>query len=108
MTRIGKFLRKTSLDEIPQLINVFRGDMSIVGPRPIVEEEAERYGSNFVAYQSVRPGITGLWQVNGRSDTTYRKRVALDVQYTEEWSLLLDIRILFKTVLVVCSRIGAY
>ncbi len=101
-------MRKTSLDEIPQLINVFRGEMSIVGPRPIVEEEAVRYGSKFITYKSVRPGITGLWQVNGRSDTTYRQRVALDVQYIKEWGLLLDIQILLRTILVVCSRIGAY
>ena len=80
----------------------------MVGPRPIVEEEAVRYGSDFIAYKSVRPGITGLWQVNGRSDTTYRQRVTLDVQYIKEWGLLLDIQILLKTILVVCSRIGAY
>lgn len=108
VTRTGRFLRKTSLDEIPQLINVFRGEMSIVGPRPIVAEEAAQYGSNFIAYKSVRPGITGLWQVSGRSNTTYNQRVALDVQYIKESSLLLDIQILLKTILVVCNRIGAY
>nr|GFD54129.1 exopolysaccharide production protein PSS, putative [Tanacetum cinerariifolium] len=81
VTRIGSFLRRTSLDELPQLFNVLRGEMGLVGPRPIVVAEVPRYGRHFLAYCSVRPGLTGLWQISGRSDTSYRRRVALDVAY---------------------------
>jgi Undecaprenyl-phosphate galactose phosphotransferase WbaP len=107
ITRIGRILRKTSLDELPQLINVLRGEMSLVGPRPIVEEEINRYGDQIRYYMAARPGMTGLWQVSGRSETTYDERVRLDVRYVREWSLWQDIAILLKTVLVVIQRRGA-
>jgi len=109
VTRIGRFLRATSLDELPQLINVLRGEMSLVGPRPVPAAELEaEYGAAAGHYMSVRPGITGLWQVSGRSDTTYAKRVALDVHYAVNPSLWQDIRILLKTPAVVLLRRGAY
>jgi exopolysaccharide production protein ExoY len=98
VTRIGSFLRKTSLDEIPQLINIARGEMSFVGPRPIVQAEIAKYGEHFQAYCSVMPGLTGLWQVSGRSDTSYERRVALDMQYLRHRSILLDWKILALTV----------
>lgn len=107
VTCLGQFLRKTSLDELPQFWNVLRGDMSIVGPRPITREEARHYGKDFRAYLSVRPGITGLWQVSGRSDTTYAERVAMDVDYVKNRSFLRDCRIILKTVAVVFSQSGA-
>lgn len=108
ITSIGQWLRKTSLDELPQLINVLRGEMSLVGPRPIVTAEVSRYSSKFAPYCSVLPGITGLWQVSGRNDTTYGERVELDSYYARNASLWLDLRILFKTVGVVLRRQGAY
>jgi exopolysaccharide production protein ExoY len=108
ITRIGKFLRRTSLDELPQLWNVLRGDMSLVGPRPIVREELMRYGRNSQSYLSVKPGITGLWQVTGRNDTDYRRRVAIDVYYVRKQNLLLDLYILLKTTRVVLAGDGAY
>lgn len=108
VTRIGAFLRKTSLDELPQLINVFRGEMSLVGPRPIIEAELVRYGRASRWYTCVRPGITGLWQVSGRSDTDYRRRIALDIFYSKNHGFKVDILILFKTVLIVLNRRGAY
>lgn len=108
ITPIGKFLRSTSLDEIPQLWNVFRGDMSLVGPRPIVEAEMEKYGRALRYYLVCKPGITGLWQVSGRNDTDYGRRVALDRQYAEKAGLMLDLAILVRTVLVVLRRSGAY
>lgn len=108
ITWLGRILRETSLDELPQLINVLRGDMSIVGPRPIVEAEVVRYGRSFRHYCSVRPGITGLWQVSGRNDTTYRRRVALDVLYARSRSLGRDVEILLKTVPAVLLRKGSY
>ncbi|WP_341850199.1 sugar transferase [Sphingomonas natans] len=98
ITPIGAFLRKSSLDELPQLFNVLRGDMSLVGPRPIVLDEVRRYGRYFSHYTQVRPGITGLWQVSGRSGTTYRRRVAMDVAYSRSRSLGLNVKILFMTV----------
>ncbi len=98
VTRVGRILRATSLDELPQLINVLRGDMSLVGPRPVVAEELERYGTDRTSYLRVRPGITGLWQVSGRNQTTYEERVALDVRYVETWSFSQDLIILIKTV----------
>jgi UDP-galactose-lipid carrier transferase len=107
ITPIGRILRKTSLDELPQLINVLRGEMSLVGPRPIVENEVNRYGDQIGYYMAARPGMTGLWQVSGRSETTYDDRVRLDVRYVREWSLWQDIAILLKTVLVVIQRRGA-
>jgi Undecaprenyl-phosphate galactose phosphotransferase WbaP len=108
ITRFGRFLRKTSLDELPQLINVLRGDMSLVGPRPVVAEELDYYyGENAFYYQLVRPGITGLWQVNGRSQTSYEHRVFLDNCYVRNWSLWADLAILFNTVPSVLAGSGA-
>ncbi len=98
ITAIGAILRKSSLDELPQLFNVLRGDMSIVGPRPVTDEELERYASSVGAYLSCRPGITGLWQVSGRSTTTYNKRVACDTFYARNWSLALDAKIMAVTI----------
>jgi len=108
VTRIGAFLRRTSLDELPQLFNVLRGEMSLVGPRPIVAAEIKRYGRYFPDYCSVRPGLTGLWQISGRSDTSYRRRVALDVTYCRSRSVGMDLRILFLTGTVVVLGIGSY
>ena len=108
ITRLGRFLRKTSLDETPQLINVLRGEMSLVGPRPIVDAEIPRYGRRFAAYCAQRPGITGLWQVSGRNDVSYRRRVALDTAYSARKSISLDMRILFATVPAVVLRRGSY
>jgi exopolysaccharide production protein ExoY len=107
ITRIGAFLRKTSLDELPQLINIIKGDMSIVGPRPIVQSEIANYGECYVYYCATRPGITGLWQVSGRSDATYDQRVSLDVSYVRNWNLLLDVSILVRTVPAVLAAKGA-
>jgi exopolysaccharide production protein ExoY len=98
ITAIGGILRKSSLDELPQLFNVLKGDMSIVGPRPVTDEELDRYASSVSAYLSCRPGITGLWQVSGRSTTTYNKRVACDTFYARNWSLALDAKIIAVTV----------
>lgn len=108
VTRIGSLLRRTSLDELPQLWNVLRGDMSMVGPRPIVKEELLRYGRSAPVYLSVKPGVTGLWQVSGRNNTDYRRRVAIDVYYVRNQSVLLDFYILLKTIRVVLRRDGAY
>ncbi len=108
VTRVGRLLRKTSLDELPQVWNVLRGDMSMVGPRPIVSEESAKYGPAFALYTQVRPGLTGLWQVSGRNDTNYKRRVSLDCQYIRNWSLWLDAKILLKTVRVVLGGRGAY
>jgi lipopolysaccharide/colanic/teichoic acid biosynthesis glycosyltransferase len=107
ITGIGHFLRRSSLDELPQLINVLRGEMSLVGPRPITVAELTRYGKVRWHYLSVRPGITGLWQVSGRNNTTYEERVALDRRYVEQRSLWLDAGILLRTVRVVMLREGA-
>jgi len=109
ITRVGKFLRKTSLDELPQLINVFKGEMSLIGPRPVVQEEIDKYYKDAAKlYFSVLPGITGLWQVSGRSDTNYEYRVALDAWYVRNWHPWIDIVILLKTIKVVISGKGAY
>lgn len=105
---IGGFLRKSSLDELPQLFNVLKGEMSLVGPRPIVEAEARRYGRYIRHYCSVRPGITGLWQVSGRNDTSYRRRVAMDVAYSRSRNAAMDIRILAITVPSVLMAKGSY
>ncbi len=107
ITRIGKFLRVTSLDELPQLLNVIRGDMSLVGPRPIVRAEVARYGRDINYYFKVKPGLTGLWQVSGRSNTSYRERIDFDVYYVKNWSLWRDILILFRTVEVILLRKGS-
>ena len=109
ITPIGRFLRSTSLDELPQLINVLRGEMSLVGPRPVQEAEIDRYyGASAAHYMAVRPGITGLWQVSGRSETSYESRVALDVSYVSRPSLLADFSILLRTPIAVLSRRGAH
>ncbi|HID37891.1 MAG TPA: sugar transferase [Calditrichaeota bacterium] len=108
LLRIGKFLRRWSLDEIPQFINVIIGDMHIIGPRPIVKDELERYGQDADTFLSVKPGITGLWQVAGRSDVPYPDRKYLDLLYIQHKSFKLDLTILFKTVWKVIKRDGAY
>jgi Undecaprenyl-phosphate galactose phosphotransferase WbaP len=109
ITRVGRFLRSTSLDELPQLINVLRGEMSLVGPRPVQEAEIDRYyGASAAHYMAVRPGITGLWQVSGRSETSYESRVALDVSYVSRPSMLTDLSILLRTPVAVLSRRGAH
>jgi len=105
---VGRFLRRTSLDELPQLINVIRGEMSLVGPRPVVRSELPRYGDQVGYYLMVRPGMTGLWQVSGRNDVDYDTRVYLDSWYVKNWSLWHDLVILFKTISVVSTRQGAY
>lgn len=108
VTPLGHILRKYSVDELPQLVNVLCGEMSFVGPRPVVDDELERYGSYAQAYLSARPGITGLWQTSGRSDTSYEYRVALDDRYVRDWSFAEDIRILFRTIPVVFGARGSY
>lgn len=108
ITKIGNFLRKTSLDELPQLINVLKGEMSLVGPRPIVEAEVVKYAEFYNYFIAVKPGITGLWQVSGRNDIDYNERVQLDVWYVRNWSIELDIEILIKTAMVVLGRKGSY
>ncbi|MDR2768851.1 MAG: undecaprenyl-phosphate galactose phosphotransferase WbaP [Treponema sp.] len=108
ITAVGKFLRKTSLDELPQLINILRGDMSLVGPRPIVDAEVKKYGENFQRIFQVKPGLTGMWQVSGRSDTDYTERVSLDSYYLQSWSVWLDLWILYKTFGAVMLKRGAY
>ncbi|WP_430914334.1 undecaprenyl-phosphate galactose phosphotransferase WbaP, partial [Klebsiella sp. Gene 6] len=108
ITKIGKFLRRTSLDELPQLFNVLKGDMSLVGPRPIITAELERYNEEVDYYLLSKPGMTGLWQVSGRSDVDYETRVYLDAWYVKNWSMWNDVAILFKTIGVVLKRDGAY
>lgn len=109
VTKVGRFIRKTSLDEFPQLWNVIRNDMSIVGPRPVVRRELDQYyGDSRPHYLSVKPGLTGLWQVNGRNDIDYAGRVALDREYVEQWGLWSDFMIVMRTVGVLLHRRGAY
>ena len=110
ITTIGKLLRKTSLDELPQFINVLKGEMSIIGPRPIVNKEKKKYGKNLKKVLSIKPGITGLWQVSGRNNLTYKTRVKLDLNYTENYNFLMDIRILIRTIGVILFPLdrGAY
>ncbi len=108
VTRIGSLLRRTSLDEFPQIWNILRGEMSMVGPRPIVQAEIPLYGKEFSIYQKVLPGLTGMWQISGRNDIAYRDRVNLDVYYVQNWSVWLDIHILIHTVLTVIEGRGAY
>ena len=108
ITKIGAFLRRTSFDEFPQLINVLKGEMSLVGPRPIVDAEVAKYGEDFNRIFSVLPGLTGLWQVSGRSDTDYNDRVFYDTYYLQSWSVWLDLWVLFKTFDVVIRGKGAY
>ncbi|ENQ3078298.1 sugar transferase [Bacillus cereus] len=108
ITRVGRFLRKTSLDELPQFINVLKGDMSLVGPRPVVEEELKEYGSKKADFLSVSPGLTGYWQVSGRSDVGYPERVDLELYYVYNASIKFDIIIILKTILQVIRSKGAY
>ena len=106
ITLVGRILRKTSLDELPQLFNILRGDMSVVGPRPVVTEEIKKYGSDAMFYLMARPGLTGPWQVSGRNDVSYEARVAYDRQYVENWSLLKDMAIIVRTVPAVIMARG--
>ena len=108
VTRLGSFLRRTSLDELPQLWNVLRGDMSLIGPRPIVESELGKYGVHASRLLTVKPGLGGIWQVSGRSNTSYGERVAMDLRYVETRSLGLDLRLVILTALVVLRGDGAY
>ncbi|QDL94731.1 sugar transferase (plasmid) [Paroceanicella profunda] len=105
---VGRFLRRTSLDELPQVFNVLRGDMSVVGPRPVVRDELQRYGVHAPLYLSVRPGLTGPWQVGGRNDTSYEQRVSMDADYVRSWSFVEDIRIVLRTAMMMLSGRGAY
>ena len=108
VTRVGAVLRKLSLDELPQIFNILRGDMSIVGPRPVVRDELELYGAAAECYLKSRPGLTGLWQVSGRNDVSYRARVAFDRHYVENWSFASDLKIIVRTVPAVFSSRGSY
>ncbi len=108
ITPLGRFLRRTSLDELPQLWNIVRGQMSFVGPRPIVAEEMSRYGDGFALYAKVTPGLSGMWQVSGRNNLSYEQRVKLDLYYVRNWSVWLDLHILFRTIRVVVLGDGAY
>ena len=107
ITKIGKILRKTSLDELPQFINVLKGDMSLIGPRPLVKGELDKHNGDHALYESVKPGITGWWACNGRSATTYEKRLELEYYYVKNISLLLDIKCIFLTIKAVISKSGA-
>jgi lipopolysaccharide/colanic/teichoic acid biosynthesis glycosyltransferase len=108
ITRVGRILRKLSLDELPQVLNVIKGEMSLVGPRPIVTDEIQRYADRYKYYLQVPPGITGLWQVSGRNDVDYDRRVMLDEYYVRNRSIWLNLYIIMRTVLVVIRRQGAY
>jgi lipopolysaccharide/colanic/teichoic acid biosynthesis glycosyltransferase len=108
VTRIGKFLRRTSFDEFPQLINILKGEMSLVGPRPVTDVEIKKYGENARRILTVKPGLTGLWQVSGRSDTDYAERVSYDLYYLQSWSVWLDLWIIYRTPRVILMGKGAY
>jgi undecaprenyl-phosphate galactose phosphotransferase len=108
ITKIGNFLRKTSLDELPQLLNIIKGEMSLVGPRPIVRDEIKKYGEYFTYFKAVKPGITGLWQISGRNDVDYAERVQLDTWYVRNWSIEQDLIILMKTIVTVLLKKGSY
>lgn len=107
ITKIGNLLRKTSLDELPQFINVLKGDMSLIGPRPLVKGELEKHNGDHSIYESIKPGITGWWACNGRSATTYKKRLELEYYYIKNISLLLDLKCIFRTIKVVVGKNGA-
>lgn len=107
VTKIGKILRKTSLDELPQMLNIFKGELSIIGPRPIIEEELEKYGNNKDKFLSVTPGLTGYWAANGRSDTSYEERMKMELYYVDNISFKMDLKIFFRTIFVVVKGIGA-
>jgi len=106
ITRVGRFLRSWSLDELPQLVNVLRGEMALVGPRPVIPYEVDRYPARYLPRFTVKPGLTGLWQVSGRNERTYEEMVRFDIEYARQASLLLDLRILVRTVPVVFGRQG--
>ncbi|WP_326517979.1 sugar transferase [Acinetobacter sp. CAAS 2-6] len=108
VTKVGKFIRQTSLDELPQLFNILKGEMSVVGPRPVTSEELSKYKKSIPYYLISKPGLTGLWQVSGRSDVDYDTRVLLDTTYIKNWSFLKDIMIVIKTVKVILTKNGAY
>jgi undecaprenyl-phosphate galactose phosphotransferase len=108
ITRSGAFLRKTSLDELPQLFNVLKGEMSLVGPRPIIQAEVPKYGKYIEDFYMVRPGVTGMWQTSGRSDTTYDERVQMDTWYVRNWNVWFDIVLIWRTISVVLKHKGAY
>lgn len=107
ITKIGDFLRKTSLDELPQILNILKGELSIIGPRPIVEAELEKYEDNKDKFLSVRPGLTGYWAANGRSDTSYEERMQMELYYVDNMSFKLDVKIFFKTIFAVLKKEGA-
>lgn len=108
VTTVGTVLRKLSLDELPQLINILRGDMSVVGPRPVIDEELSLYDTDAVYYLRTRPGLTGLWQISGRNDVSYQSRIAFDTHYVQNWSLVQDVLIIAKTIPAVCLSRGSY
>jgi exopolysaccharide production protein ExoY len=108
VTVVGTVLRKLSLDELPQLLNILRGEMSVVGPRPVVDEELNLYDSFAAFYLRTRPGLTGLWQISGRNDVSYESRIAFDTQYVQNWSLLGDVAIIVRTIPAVCMARGSY
>lgn len=107
ITSIGKILRKTSLDELPQIINIIKGDLSIIGPRPVIDRELEKYGESKEKFLSITPGLTGYWQANGRSETTYKQRMKMELYYVDHISLRLDLQIFFKTFVSIFKREGA-
>lgn len=107
ITKFGKILRKTSLDEVPQVLNILKGDLSIIGPRPVIREELEKYEENIEKFLSITPGLTGYWAANGRSDTTYEERMQMELYYVDNISFILDTRIFFKTIITVLKREGA-
>ncbi len=107
ITRVGKFLRQTSLDEIPQILNIIKGELSIVGPRPVIMEEVEKYGANKDKFLSIKPGLTGYWQVNGRSSTSYEERMKMELYYIDNRNLWLDVKLFFKTIISVIKKEGA-
>ncbi|MCI6924705.1 MAG: exopolysaccharide biosynthesis polyprenyl glycosylphosphotransferase, partial [Megasphaera elsdenii] len=108
ITKSGAFLRKTSLDELPQVFNVLKGEMSLVGPRPIIQDEVPKYGPYIKDFYMVRPGVTGMWQTSGRSDTTYEERVQMDTWYVRNWNVWFDIVLIWRTIAVVLKHKGAY
>ena len=107
ITKLGNFLRKTSIDEIPQILNILKGDMTLIGPRPIVDDEVKKFGNKIRIVHSVKPGITGYWAANGRSDTTYEQRVDMEAFYAEHYSLKMDVKIFLKTISSVLKKEGA-
>ncbi len=108
VTAVGRVLRKLSLDELPQLLNILRGEMSVVGPRPVVDDELKVYDSSAIYYLQTRPGLTGLWQISGRNDVSYETRIAFDTHYVQNWSLGQDVSIILRTIPAVCMARGSY